>query len=88
MNAKQIKELRASAKTLEPVLRIGKNGITDSLIVELKKHLKKKKLIKIKILKSARGMADKKAFVNEIAQKTESELVELIGYVFVLYKKN
>jgi RNA-binding protein len=88
MNIKQIKELKASAKTLEPVLRIGKNGITDSLILELKKHLKKKKLIKIKILKSARGMADKKAFVNEIAQKTESELIELIGYVFVLYKKN
>jgi RNA-binding protein len=88
MDAKQIKELKAKAKTLDPILRIGKNGITDSLIIEIRKHLKKRNLIKIKILKSAREDIDKKAFVNEIAGKTESELIELIGYVFVLYRKS
>jgi RNA-binding protein len=90
MDTKQIKELKAKAKTLDPILRIGKNGITDTLILEIKKQLKKNHLIKIKILKSAREQEniDKKAFVNDVAQRTESELIELIGYVFVLYKKN
>lgn len=88
MDAKQTRELRSRAKTLEPDLRIGKNGITDSLVLEIKKQLRKKKLIKIKILKSAREGLNKKEFANELARKTESELVELVGFVFVLYKNN
>ena len=87
MGAKQLKELRNKAKILEPVLRIGKNGATDSLILEINKQLKKKKLIKIKILKSARENTDKNELINKILERTDSELVELVGYIFVLYKK-
>ena len=87
MGTKQLKELRNKAKILEPVLRIGKNGATDSLILEINKQLKKKKLIKIKILKSARENTDKNELINKILERTDSELVELVGYIFVLYKK-
>ena len=37
------KKLKEKAKTLEPVIRIGKNGLTESTIKEIKKQLNKKK---------------------------------------------
>ncbi len=82
-----IKLLRARAKTLEPLVRIGKQGITDSIVAEIKQQLKKKKLIKIKILSNLAKKADKKALVQELADKTDAIVVEQVGFVAVLYKK-
>ena len=45
-----INRLKKEAKILEPILRIGKNGMNDSIILEIEKLLKKRKLIKIKVL--------------------------------------
>lgn len=81
------KELLETAKLLEPVLRIGKSGLTESVIEEIKKQLQKKKLIKIKILKSALEDKDKKELAKEIAQKTDSDLIHQVGFVIVLYRK-
>ena len=41
------KDLRRKARDLEAVIRIGKKGVTESTIIEITKHLKKRKLIKI-----------------------------------------
>ena len=72
---------------MEPVLRIGKSGLTEGVIEEIKKQLKKKKLIKIKFLKSVLEDNDKKKFAKEIASKTDSELVQQVGFVIVLNKR-
>ena len=79
------KELVERAKLLEPVLRIGKSGLTEGVIAEIKKQLKKKKLIKIKLLKGALG--NRKELAKEIAAKTGSELVQQVGFVVVLHKR-
>ena len=50
---KEVIMLRSKAKRLEPVLRVGKGGLSNSLIEELKKVLNKRKLVKIKLLKSS-----------------------------------
>ncbi len=71
---------------LKPMLNIGKNGITDGLIEEIKLQLKKKKIIKIKILKAALEKNDRKMIAADVAQKTNSELVSQVGFVFVLKK--
>jgi RNA-binding protein len=70
-----------------PVMILGKGGLTDNIIKDLKTHLKKKKLIKVKLLKSFVDGKNKKELFNEIAQKTDSELVHKIGFVIVLEKK-
>ena len=79
-------QLRSKAKALEPILRIGKNGLSDSVIEEIKLLLKKKKLVKIKFLKSSLSK-NKKEFIKQIVEKTDSELIENVGNVVVLYRK-
>ncbi len=82
----EISELKSKSKLLRPIVRIGKNGIDETQIDEIKKHLKKRKLIKIKLLKSSRKESIKE-IAKEVAEKTNSILVDIIGFVFVLYKK-
>ena len=80
------KKLKEKAKTLEPVIRIGKNGLTESTIKEIKKQLNKKNLIKVKLLRAFISDKNKKDIAKEIAQKTNSQLIDLVGFVVVLYK--
>ena len=79
-------QLRSKAKALEPILRIGKNGLTENVIKEIGSLLKEKKLIKIKLLKPAISK-NKKEMINEIVGKTDSELIEAVGNIVVLYRK-
>ncbi|HLC61815.1 MAG TPA: YhbY family RNA-binding protein [Candidatus Nanoarchaeia archaeon] len=79
--------LRSKAKTLEPVVRIGKSGLTDSMIGEINKNLIKRKLIKIKLLKSPGDRNEKENLITSIVEKTHSELIDSVGNVIVLYKK-
>lgn len=81
------KELLEKAKQLEPVLRIGKSGLTEGVVAELKKQLKKKKLIKVKFLKSALVEKNRKELAKEVADKTGAELIHQVGFVVVLYKR-
>ena len=78
--------LRSKAKTLSPILRIGKLGLSDNMVNEINNALKKKKLIKIKLLPTSLEGANKKEFIESIIQKTNSELIGSVGNVIVLYK--
>ncbi len=82
---KTTKELRKEAKSLEPVIRIGKDGIKESLVNEILKTLKNRKLIKIKILKSMKPGKDEIA--DKLIQKTGARFVEKAGSVIVIYKE-
>lgn len=85
----QIKELKSKATAIKNFTSLGKNGITDNLIIQIKNYLKANKLCKIKVLRSfldESGM-DKKVVAEELAQKTGSELVQLVGLNVVLYKR-
>jgi RNA-binding protein len=85
---KKTKELRSIGKTLTPILNVGKSGLTESMITEIKRQLQKQKLIKIKMRTSSLEGVDKKAFAKEIAEKTEAQLIEQVGFVLVLHKKD
>ncbi|MFC1800893.1 YhbY family RNA-binding protein [Nanoarchaeota archaeon] len=84
MDNKEIRELKAKSHSMGPVLQIGKSGLTDSVIQEIIKILKKKKLIKIKLLSSA---GDRKKLADEIVSKTGAVLIRSVGRVVVLFKK-
>jgi len=79
-------KLRNKAKHLEPLLRIGKNGLTAGVITELQRQLKKKKIIKVKFLKSFIENRDKKDIACQISKKTNAQIIDLVGNVLVLYK--
>lgn len=82
------KEIRSKAAALEPIVRIGKSGLSESVVEEIKKHLKQKKIVKIKMLRAFVGTGDKKDFAKQIADKTDSTLVHRVGFVVVLAKKS
>jgi RNA-binding protein len=80
-----INKLRQKAKNLEPVIRIGKKGLTKNVFLETEKLLKKRKLIKIKILNNC-PIENKKEIIDSIVKKTNSVLVSKIGNVFSIYR--
>ena len=80
------KELKQKAKSLEPSVRIGKSGLTESIINEIKIQLEKKNLVKVKFLKAFIQGRDKKELAMELAEKTGSTLIDKVGFVAVLCK--
>ena len=65
---------------------IGKNGVTDGVITEISRQLKRKKLVKIKFLRNFIEDKDKKEISRKLSEKTSSEIIDLVGNVLVLHK--
>lgn len=84
MEIKQLKELRVKAHALEPIVQIGKDGVTDGIAQEVLVQLKKRKLIKVKLLSAA---GDREKLTQELVEKTGAELVRQVGRVVILYKR-
>jgi RNA-binding protein len=80
------KELRKRAHHLKPVVAVGKNGLTDAVIAEVKSALKRDKLIKIKLARGAVDGYDKDDIIEELMASTDSEVIEKKGFTVVLYK--
>jgi len=80
----QIRKLKALAQRLEPVVYVGKAGVTDELLSSVEQALNDHELIKIKFtaFKDTR-----KPLAEEIATRTHSELVWIVGHVAVLYRE-
>jgi RNA-binding protein len=87
MDTKRILELRGQAARLEASTHVGKNGVTPSLVEELKRQLKDNKLIKVKLLKSAVEAMPRETLGKELAGKTGAELIEVKGNTVVLFKR-
>lgn len=83
----KMKKIRSEARKIEPIMRIGKNGITENVVNEIVKLLKKREYIKIKFLHSFIGMEDRKEAGKELAEKSNSDIVEQVGGVVVLMRK-
>ena len=79
--------LRSRAKSLQPLVRIGKSGLTESMVEEISKNLRKRKLIKVKLLPASFEKGEKDALIDSIVKATQSELIETVGNVIVLYKR-
>lgn len=71
---------------IEPTVRIGKNGLTKNQTDEIKKQLEKRKIIKIKMLKSFRRK-EAGEMASKIAEKTNSEIISVVGFIIVVRKR-
>lgn len=81
-----IKALRGIGHHLSPVVTIGGNGVTPSVIEEVARALTDHELIKIKI--PAGTADDRKACAVAIANATESEIIHHIGRMVLLLRAN
>jgi RNA-binding protein len=86
MDKDKLYKLKVEASQLKPIINIGKNGITDAVVEEIRKHLKANRLIKIKMLKSSREEKDTTTIAEELAQVTASQIIEIRGNNVVLYR--
>jgi len=84
------KEKLNEVKTNAAQIILGKNGLSENLLNEIKKKLKQEKIIKIKILKTAAELEkmNRKEFAELIATQTDARLVEIRGYNLILQKKS
>lgn len=85
ITSKQRAYLRAMANRLDPIVQIGKGGITEEVLAQLAEALESRELIKVHILETA--LLDAKETVNLVAEKLKAEPVQAIGSKFVLYKR-
>jgi RNA-binding protein len=86
MEKEKLYQLKSDANKISPILNIGKNGITDTLIEELNKQIKAKRLVKVRVLKSAEEGKDLKTIADELAEATRSTLIDVRGRTVVLYR--
>lgn len=86
LTSKQRARLRGLAGKLEPVVMVGKGGVTDNVAQEVENAFRTRELIKGKVLESALMTA--REVCDEIAIRTRSDGVQAIGNVFVLYREN
>lgn len=86
INSKQRAYLRGLANSLETIFQVGKGGINDQLVQSVDNALEARELIKLRVLETA-GITTKEA-ANEIAEKTNSDVVQFIGWRFVLYRES
>ena len=86
INNKQKKFLRQAAHHLKPVIWAGQHGISDNLVKEIEQALEHHELIKIKLRLGEREERD--AGITKICEESDAELVQRIGNILTLYKKN
>lgn len=84
LTGKQRKYLRGLAHHLKPVIMIGNAGVTEAVFEEITQALAHHELIKIKLRVGERQ--DRRAALENICEHTNSEAVQEIGQVAVLFK--
>lgn len=84
LSSNQRKHLEAIANHLDPIMRIGKNGLEAKIVSSINEAFSSNELIKIKILDSAPVEAEE--VVAAVLKPTGATLVRIIGRVIVLFK--
>ncbi len=87
MTSKERAALRGQANTLDVLFQVGKGGISDTLIEQTDGALRTRELIKLRVLTETSPLSAREA-AEELAAKTGSEVVQVIGGVIVLYRYN
>ena len=85
MTSKQRAYLRGLASTMEPIFQIGKSSITPEITTSINESLEARELIKINVLKNCAD--EPRVLADILAERTHSEVVQVIGKKIVLYKE-
>ena len=86
MTGKERAAFRAMANGLQTIQQVGHNGIGEELIKNIDAALTARELIKLRVLETCPHTAREAA--DLLAEATGAEVIQVIGYRFVLYRKN
>ena len=86
LTSKQRSQLKGMASTLDTIVIIGKGGITENVVAQVKDALRAREIIKGKVLENS--LLTAKEASEYLAEVCKAEQVQYIGSKFVLYKEN
>ena len=85
MTSKQRAYLKSLAMKMEPIIQIGKSSLTPELTKAVEEALTARELIKISVLQNC--MDDPRGLADMLAERTHSQVVQVIGKKIVLYRE-
>ena len=84
LTGKQKRHLRAMGNEMDPILQVGKGGITDAVITQTDETLEARELIKCRVLQNC--SEEPKIVAEQLAEDVEADLVQVIGRNFLLFR--
>lgn len=84
MTSKQRAYLKSLGVNLNPIVQVGKSSLTPELTEAIREAFHKNELVKIAVLKNC--MDDPHEIAEMISERTHSQVVQVIGKKFILYK--
>lgn len=85
LTSKQRAMLRGMANSYDAIFQIGKAGINDQLIRQVDETIEVRELIKLSVLETSPD--DVRTVADTLAEKTNSDVVQVIGRRFILFRK-
>ena len=86
LTSKQRAQLRGIANSIDTIVHIGKDGITDNLVKQANDALEAREIIKCRVLENS--MLTAREACDQLSRLTRSEQVQVIGTKFVLYRQH
>lgn len=86
LTGKQKRYLRAEANEIKPIFQVGKMGVNENMLVQIKEALEKRELIKVSILQNC--LEDKNTVADQLESGADALVVQIIGNNIVLYKES
>ena len=86
LTSKQRAYLRAMAAPMDTIFQVGKGGVNDNMCEQISNALKARELIKLRVLDNCDLNAKEAAQI--ISEETDSDVVQVIGTRFVLYRES
>jgi RNA-binding protein len=83
MNAPTLRELKAHSQKVKPIIHVGHDGITNALIAALDQALSDHGLVKVRFTDHK---SERKQFAAELAARTSSRQILLVGHTVTLYR--
>lgn len=86
MNSKQRAYLKGLASNIDPIMNIGKGGYSPEIVTALDEVLEKRELVKVTLNNNC--MEDIRELSQTLADRTHSEVVQVIGKKIVFYRES
>ena len=86
LTEQQLRHLRGLAHKLKPVVMVGQHGLKETIFEEIDIALDAHELIKVKISVGDRDMRDE--FIDEIVSRSKATLVQRVGNMATLFRRN
>ena len=86
LTSKQRAYLRSLAMSEDTIIIIGKGGISENVITQVRDALKARELVKGKVLENS--LLSAREACEALAEECKAQQVQSIGSKFVLYKRN